>query len=290
LSRFPTTGAKKVFDEQLFLQELQDAIHSNRITLPTLPEVALRVRDAAESETSTAREIADIVATDAGVSARLLQVANSALYRGNASIDSIQVAVTRLGVRMVRTLVVSLAMKGLFQPTSDAVDRRFREIWEHSVEVAAISRVLARMQPQLNTEQAMLAGLIHNIGALPILVHAQSRDDVANNEDVLDKLLAQLSPIIGRQILETWNFSPAMVAVTEHNNNFTYAGGPQADYVDLIIVSRLQSMGESVPEENMPDWGNIPAFAKLGLSTEVEVIEMEGAGEVMSDVKDMFLA
>jgi len=121
-------------------------------------------------------------------------------------------------------------------------------------------------------------------------VHAQSRDDVVINDDVLDKLLTQLSPIIGRQILETWNFSPALVAVTEHNNNFTYAGGPQADYVDLVIVSRLQSLGENAPEDNTPDWGNIPAFAKLGLSTEVEVIEMDGAEEVMSDVKDMFLA
>ncbi len=277
-----------MFDEKLFLQELQEAIRSNRITLPTLPEVALRVRDAAESETSTAREIADIVATDAAVSARLLQVANSALYRGTTSIDSIQVAVTRLGVRMVRTLVVSLAMQGLFQPTSDAVDRRFRKIWEHSVEVAAICRVLARLQPHLNTEEAMLAGLIHNIGALPILVHAQSKDNFSQNEAALDTLIARLGPIVGTQILETWSFSPALVAVTQHNNNFDYDGGPQADYVDLVIVARLQSMVENAPDSAPPDWGNIPAFEKLGLSTELDVIEMEGAGEVMSDVKDMF--
>lgn len=279
-----------MFDEKIFLQELQDEISSNRITLPTLPEVALRVRDAAESESSTAREIAEIVSTDAAVSARLLQVANSALYRGSSSIDSVQVAVTRLGVRMVRSLVVSLAMKGLFQPTSDAVDRRFRAIWEHSVEVAAISRVLARLQPQLNAEQAMLAGLIHNIGALPILVHAQSNDEYMHNEETLDLLLDRLSPIVGKQILEAWDFSPDLVAVTEHNNDFSYCGGSQPDYVDLVIVARLQSMGEGTELDNTPNWEEIPSFEKLGLATEVEVIEMEGAEDEMAGVKEMFLS
>ena len=83
--------------EAEFLQQLQDAIRHNRITLPTLPEVALRVRDEVDKDSATAVKIAKTVATDAAVSARLLQVANSPLYRGRVSIDSIQMAVTRLG-------------------------------------------------------------------------------------------------------------------------------------------------------------------------------------------------
>ena len=278
-----------MYDEKIFLQELQGAIRANHITLPTLPEVALRVRDAAESETSTAREIASIVSSDAAVSARLLQVANSAMYRASSPIDSIQVAVTRLGVRMVRSLVVSLAMQGLFQPTSDAVDRRFRRIWEHSVEVAAISRVLARLQPQLDNEQAMLAGLIHDIGALPILVHAQDKHDLIEDEAQLDLLLARLSPIVGKQILEAWSFSSSMVAVPEHCNDYSYNGGPQADYTDLVIVARLQSLGESGHPDAALNWDDIPSFEKLGLSSDIEVVEMEGAQEEMGEVREIFM-
>ena len=65
--------------EAEFLQQLQDAIRHNRITLPTLPEVALRVRDEVDKDSATAVKIAKTVATDAAVSARLLQVANSPL-------------------------------------------------------------------------------------------------------------------------------------------------------------------------------------------------------------------
>ena len=127
-----------------FLEQLQTAIRGNRITLPTLPEVALRVRDAVEQEDATAQKIAEMVATDAALSARLLQVANSPLYRGMVLIESIQMAITRLGYRLVRSLVISLAMKQIFQATTDTLDKRLRSIWEESVQIAAISRALAQ--------------------------------------------------------------------------------------------------------------------------------------------------
>ncbi len=274
-------------DEQVFLDELRDAIRANKITLPTLPEVALKVRDAVERESSSAADIAAIIATDAAVSARLLQVANSPLYRGRVPIESVQMAVARLGVRLVRSLVVSLAMQGIFQATSDALDRRFRDVWENSVQVAAIARVLAKSLPHLDTDQAMLAGLIHNIGALPILVQAENKD--VTDERELDFLLERLSPGIGRLILDSWDFSPSLAAVTEHFNDFGYDDGPQADYVDVVIVARLQSlMGSGHPDAAL-DWNDIRSFEKVGLATDVEVVEMEGAEEEMNGVKEMFL-
>ena len=133
-----------MIDERAFLETLNQAIDSNRLTLPTLPEVALRVRSAVEREDSSAKQVADIIATDAALSARLLQVANSPLYRGRVQIDSLQMAVARLGVRVVRSLVVSLIMQQIFQATNDLLDKRFRQTWEQSVQIAAISRVLAQ--------------------------------------------------------------------------------------------------------------------------------------------------
>lgn len=279
-----------MYNEKTFLEELQNAIEDNKITLPTLPEVALRVRDAVKRDNSTAKDIADIVSTDVAVSARLLQVANSPLYRGRVPIESIQMAVARLGVRLVRSLVVSLAMQQIFQATSDVLDRHFRRIWENSVQVAAISRVLAKPLDHLDTDQAMLAGLIHDIGALPILVMAESKDNLVTDETKLEFLLQQLSPTIGRLIMEKWNFSSNLVAVTEHYNNFAYDGGPQADYVDIVMVARLQSLiGTNHPDAAL-NWGDIAAFAKVGLEPDVEVVEMEGAQEEMDGVKEMFLS
>ncbi len=271
-----------------FLQQLQTAIRGNRITLPTLPEVALRVRDAVEQDNATAQKIAEMVATDAALSARLLQVANSPLYRGMVAIESIQMAITRLGYRLVRSLVISLAMKQIFQATTDTLDKRLRAIWEESVQIAAISRAVAQSLPHLEREQALLAGLIHNIGSLPILTMAENYPEFMGDEKRLDTLLKNLNPIIGKQILETWNFSDSLVQVPEHYQQLDYDGGPMANYVDVVIVARLQALGQSDYDEQV-DWTQIPAFRKVGLEPEVESIEIEGVQENIEEIQAVFL-
>jgi len=139
------------------LEELTDDLESGRLILPTLPEVALRVRDAIEDETATASQLAKIVGTDAALSARLLQVANSPLYRSTSPIENIQTAIARMGSIQVRNLVNSLVMQQMFQATNEKVDTRLRHLWEHSVQVASISYVLASHGHGLQRDQAMLA-------------------------------------------------------------------------------------------------------------------------------------
>ncbi|MEW8549112.1 MAG: HDOD domain-containing protein, partial [Candidatus Thiodiazotropha endolucinida] len=227
-----------MIDENQFLQKLSDAIDHNRITLPTLPEVALKVRDAVEREQSSANQIADIIASDAALSARLLQVANSPLYRGRVTIDNLQMAVARLGVRLVRSLVISLIMQQIFQATSDLLDAKFRQIWEESVEIAAFSRVLAANTDHLDKEQAMLAGLIHNIGALPILAFAESHDELLEDAEELDRIIDALSPRIGQRILEMWDFPESLIRVPANFLNLDYTSEGEMDYVDIVLVAR----------------------------------------------------
>ncbi|PLY15170.1 MAG: histidine kinase [Sedimenticola sp.] len=277
-----------MISENEFLAELQAAISANRITLPTLPEVALRVRDAVEKDSATAQQVADMVATDAALSTRLLQVANSPLYRGRVPIESIQMAITRLGNRMVRSLVISLAMKQIFQATSDALDKRLRMIWEDSVQIAAISRVIAQSVPHLDKEQAMLAGLIHNIGSLPILTMAENYPELIKDEKLLDQFVENLNPIIGKQILQEWDFPETLVRVPEHHQDLGYDGGPEADYIDIVLVARLQILDQSHAAV-LADWSNIPSFMKVGIAPEVEVINIEGVAEDVDEVKQAFL-
>lgn len=272
-----------MINEQEFSRQLRLAIEQNRITLPTLPEVALRIRDAVEQDNSTAQQIADMVTTDAALSARLLQVANSPLYRGRVPIENIQMAVTRLGQKLVRSLVVSLAMKQIFQATTDTQDKRLRKIWEQSVQVAAISRALAQ-SAGLNREQAMLAGLIHSIGSLPILTMADSFPELISDPIKLDSFIEHLNPQIGKLILQTWGFSESLVKVPEFYMDPKYDGGPTADYVDVVQVARLQIL-----DDMDPAWLVAPAFRKLGMEPEAEVIEIEGVAEDVESVKQILL-
>ncbi|MCP5298969.1 MAG: HDOD domain-containing protein [Chromatiaceae bacterium] len=265
--------------------EIRNEIESNQIQLPTLPEVALKVRDAVESENADSASIASMVANDAALSARLLQVANSPLYRGRVEIDSIQQAVTRLGLKLVRSLVVSLAMKQIFQATSDALDHQFRQIWDDSLQVAAISRVLASGVPELENEQALLGGLIHNIGALPILTKIDERFGFDADVEMIDTMIAELAPDIGERILKHWNFAESLANIPTACQDLGYDPGPFPTYADIVLVARVQNVAAKTGVEG--DWANVPAFAKIGVEPEVVIVNMEGPAEEIAEVRTM---
>ncbi len=274
---------------QEFLDKLQKAIKTNSITLPTLPEVALRIRDAVESEDTSASQIAEMIATDAALSARLLQVANSPLYRGRMVIDSIQMAVARLGTKLIRNLITSLAMKQIFQATSDTMDHQLRSSWEQSVQIAAISRALSKQIPHLQADQAMLAGLVHNIGSLPVIKMAEDYQELVEDEDKLREIVESVGPTIGKSILTEWGFPPNMCIIPKNYQNLNYNGGAEADYVDLVIVARLQTLPPGHPQTGL-DWNQVPSFGKLGLEPEIEVITIDGVAEEIEGVQELFLS
>ncbi|BCX89943.1 hypothetical protein MIN45_P2317 [Methylomarinovum tepidoasis] len=264
---------------QQFLARLKEEIEKDRITLPTLPEVALKVRAAVEGGKATASQLADMIAEDAALSARLLQVANSPLYRARTEITNLQMAIMRLGYDTVRTLITGLAMKQVFQPDSALLERYFRDIWRTSVDVAAISRALATLTPHLDAEHALLAGLIHQIGKLPILVLANRNQALARDQTALDRLLDELHPAIGALILSHWNFPDTLrQVVSDYRQWNRQSPDGEADYVDIIQVAYLEHLA-SQGEEPPVDPTTIGAFSRLGLTPDIEVVEIEGIDE-----------
>lgn len=273
-----------------FFNLLQKQLRGNKLVLPTLPEVALAVRDAVEREDTTANEIADMVQTDAALAARLIQVANSPLYRGRYTIENVQMAVTRLGNAQVRHLVTSLVMQQVFQASSDTLDQRLRELWEHSVQVAGICRSLAARVPGLNADQAMLAGLIHDIGHLPILVLADEIPELADSPETIDMLIERLHPEVGRMIMDAWDFPDVLAPVPVEHENIFRDNSPAPDYVDIVIVANLQSHFGTDHYLSTVDWGEVPAFQKLGLDVDVQVVEIEGVAEEIEELENLLLS
>jgi HD-like signal output (HDOD) protein len=147
--------------------ELLEAIKGDVLVLPTMPEVALRLREVAEDENSNVQSIAKVIGNDAALTARIIRIANSPLVRGVQTVEDLQMAVSRMGMEYTANLAIGIAMEQLFQATSDAVDERMRKTWAHSTDVASMSHVLCQHFTKLKPDQATLAGLIHEIGKLP---------------------------------------------------------------------------------------------------------------------------
>ena len=113
-----------------------DAIEADRITLPTLPEVALNVRQVARDPNTTVTALCKVLENDAAIAARVIKIANSPMFRGNKTIDNLKTATTRLGVRYTANYATGIAMKQMFQATTDTVDNILRDTWNTSTNVA----------------------------------------------------------------------------------------------------------------------------------------------------------
>lgn len=259
-----------------FLNTVKDAVATEKLLLPSIPEVALRVRSECEKANSSSQHVAEILGQDPALSVRLLQVANSSLYRTRSSIENIQMAITRLGLRLVKDLIMGLAMKQLYKPSNDVLKERFSELWMASSKTAALSRLIALECPHLDPEQAMLAGLIHNIGALPILIMAEYDDDLFDNTEALNIITRKMQGEVGAHIFKAWHFPAYMSDVATECYDFTRTHNGPADYVDVVQVALLQ--GSIYTCLNCPDpefWDTVPAFEKLGINTVSNMLEID---------------
>ena len=267
-------------------EELIQAIENDELVLPTLPEVALKVREAAEDPNISIPALSKVIGNDAALTARIIKVVNSPLLRTSKEITDIQMAVSRLGINYTCNLATGLAMEQMFQATSDVVDRKMREVWNKSTEIAGICHVLCKQFTRLLPDQATLAGLVHQIGALPILTYAEDHNELLSDSISLNHVIEQIHPIIGDKILRTWEFPEQIAMVPSQYLDFS-RDSAKVDYVDIVQVATLQSyIGTEHPYTKL-DWSQIPAFAKLGLDPSQDIHEDEDLNAAMEAAMSM---
>lgn len=273
---------------QIVLQQLFKAVETDQIKLPTLPEVALKIREAVEKENQSAIDIANLLSQDSSLSARLLQLANSPLYRARTEIDNLQMAITRLGIRIVKDLVIMLAIKQAFKTKDKAIEAQLKTIWQTSVDVAAVCRVLAKSQSGLDAEHAMLAGLIHNIGSLPIIELADRQPALFSDKQNIVDITKEIQAELGEKILSFWNFPDSLINVTRHWDQFTHNRNTKADYVDIVQAAILHT--NHIPDSTPEDWSQIPAISKLGLDPNIRNLEESLQSELDDTRKSLMQA
>jgi putative nucleotidyltransferase with HDIG domain len=272
-----------------FCTDLVADIKANKITLPALPEVALKARKLLNEQNTTTVQVSKVISADAVITTRLLRVVNSPIYRTRNKVEDVKMAITRLGNANVRSLVTSLAMEQLYQAGFSAeIKAKLKENWKHSLHVAALSFVIARDYTDLSPDEAMLSGLIHDIGALPVLEYAELLPDILSNEAALDRLVFVLHTKIGHLILKKWNFPDELVTVAREHENLERDTGINPDFTDIVLVANLLSyIGTDHPHTKL-DWSIIPAFNRLALTPEESIAAIRDAHDEIIEIQNIF--
>jgi HD-like signal output (HDOD) protein len=259
-------------ENALTIQLFQDLISGN-LALPSLPNVAQRIQQAFADDAVNAESICTIIQADPAITAKLIMIANSALYRGQAQIESLQQAVVRLGLETTRKQVMTYAVKELFQGKTSAMKAHMQKLWKHSQHVACLCRLMANHLKGFDVEQAQLAGLIHDLGEVAILQYAQENEDLIGRPEVLLKAVKKLRPQITGMLLNQWNFGPDFVTVGEECEDWFRNPADQPDLCDLVLIAQYHAFIGTSEMKRLPPVPTLPAFAKLGMG-DLDIVQI----------------
>ena len=222
-----------------FLKELSAELASGDIRLPSFPDIAQRVQQALEDPRATPVQVARVIGIDAALAVRILRLANSAFLNPSAKpITELQQAVKRLGHQLVRCSAVSFALQQMNTGESVAMLRpQLKELWRKGTLVASIAYVLARETRAANPDEALVAGLMHNIGSLYITVRAHQHGAALGVDDAATQVLNNGHPRIAGAILGHWKFAPSIVSAVSNQNAATLPAIGAGPLTDVLIAA-----------------------------------------------------
>ena len=250
--------------ENRVLFDVYHAVMTNDLVLPSLPDVALKIREVASNANASVEDVARIIQADASTTAYCISIANSAAHGGVSKVDNVLDAVVRLGIEPTRDLVVAYTVRSLFSGTTTAAKKLMHEAWQHSCRIAALSYILARDVGRLNPERALLAGLLHDIGVTVLIKESQSIPVLIDDPVLFDRLCHDLSGQIGAMVLRAWKFPDVFVTAALEAEFF---GKPAVDRIQLSDVVMLAHLHDrdpapwSLATENLAD---LSINSKLG--------------------------
>ncbi|MGH8547392.1 MAG: HDOD domain-containing protein [Methylococcales bacterium] len=275
-----------------FYIKCSNAIVKEKLPLPTIPDASMKIRRAINDEKANNMRIARVVQTDPTITARLIQVSNSPFYRGRKTIESCPEALTRLGLKVAQNLITSFSLKTVFKAKNRMIRNRMHELWQHSSYVAAICAVLAHKTPGFDPDRAMLAGLVHDIGSVPILTLADSFPELGDDPSPLDRAINDFRGHVGALIMRKWNFPRDFEDVVRHAEDWHRNESKTPDYTDLVIVSQLHSFVGNIGIHRYPKMDTLPAYAKLvtgKLNADLSMNILETAKEEIWEIQKLLI-
>ncbi len=261
---------------------LNKFVSTGQIDIPTLPDVALKLRQAVQKDIGLS-EAATIINRDPSISANLIQIANSSLYRGINPVATTLDAINRIGLNNTKNLVTSISLRKLYKNNHSALNKLAQGYWRQSIKTSALSQSLSLLTKIGNPEEALLGGLISNIGVIPFLtfVGDQKKDDI-NMEDVFDAL-DYVGTAMSTLILEKWNFSEDMRKIPLQTQNWFMAGDSQtAGLSDIVLLAKYHSLLGSQHTKKLPPITSLPSYALLQNGE----LNADNSLQIMHDAKE----
>ena len=223
------------------------------INLLSLPQTAIRINSMVSDPNSTASDIGDIISQDPALTARLLRVVNSAFYAFPSQIDTISMAITVLGTRQLRDLVMTTSVINHFRDIpANVVD--MENFWCHSLTTAIAAKNFANHMKISNSDRLFVAGLLHDIGKLVMYITLPdpsrqvmeiAGEPQIDSDHVEEAIFGFNHAELGAELLRQWKLPESLIEPVAYHHIPTSAKVYQQEtaivHLANVIANNIQS-------------------------------------------------
>lgn len=261
-------------NEQRF-RMLEDIAHelSEDILFPTSFDSVMRIRKALNEPDISLEKLATVVALDPLVSSRVLGMGNSVIYNaGGAPIHTLTGAIERVGLKNVRMAALAVATKSLLLARNVAAFQALGErLWEHSLHTAAAAYVFAKRRTRISPDEALLAGMIHDIGAFYMIYRAAHYEELLQRPDSMKYLVVHWHESIGEAVALAIGLPDAIAeCVRDHDQPRALRAKPST-LSEVVYIANLLAGG---------------SFEWLDMPTDRVSSRLEQVQELCSDLRE----
>lgn len=201
-----------------------------RVTsIATLPAIAARIMQVADDPHATSDDLDELLSSDPALASRVLKVVNSAFYGRAGRVASTSTAIQMLGVTAIRNVAVAASLTRMFSSVRGLSGFDAPSLWLHSVAVGAAARHLAQRTGLVPPEEAMLAGLLHDLGILvevqvwlpefTAVLAAVAADPTLEFSDAESSIIGASHEAIGEALCRQWHFPESLAMAVGHHHH-----------------------------------------------------------------------
>ncbi|MBE7702617.1 MAG: HDOD domain-containing protein [Cyanobacteria bacterium SIG28] len=249
--------------------------------IQAMPSVIVKVLNVMKKPTVSMKELGDIVVYDQSLTIKILALVNSAYYGFSQQISSISIALSLLGMVKVKNIIVAVAMKPMMSNSGD------KELWKHSMRVAAGCEYLAKMTKIMDADEAFIIGFIHDIGK--IVLHTSNpklynkviecTKDGADILDVEKNYFDSDHVKTGSLLAKRWQLPILLANIISYHHNPSLSSIP--------VPCNLVSAADKLVQDNFnPNTLDKDFFKTLG----IDLNDVESLREVILQKADLLIS
>lgn len=258
--------------EFTLVEGLATELTRGELKLPSLPKTIIRIREALSSQDYGIAELARLVGAEPVLAGNILTMANSVTFRRGAGQETtdIQVAISRIGTGMVHTAATAFTLRQL-RDSEDfkAAEKWLAPEWVCASRTAATTYLVAKQAGLVKADEALVLGLIHNIGRIYLYSRAPLYPKLFACEDRLTSLVDSWHAAVGKAIVEMWGLPSIVSEVVAKQNEPEVDEEEHPPLLDVLkIALSIAASEEANPPEALEELAQRPESLRLGLTND----------------------